>query len=664
MSVSTVEFERTGQLARRGLARFSRFIAIGLSGMVVNTLVLALAAEWLHLHYLVGAVVSTQVSTTWNYLLIDRLVYKQRGPQQRSLLRYLRFSAMNHAMLVVRGPAMVVLVELLGVHYLLANIMVLSALVVLRYKVADNVIWAPPTPSFRGSSALREDAFRLPSLPPEALEPPWPWRWRFVAFSSIAVPAVAVRVWHLNDVGFNSDEAVYAGQAASIAGDAALTPYFPIFRAHPLLFQTTLSLFYRFGTSPLVGRLLAAAFGLATVWACYLVGRELYGRRVGMVAAALLAVMPYHVVVTRQVLLDGPMTFFATISLFLLARFASTKNSIWLVAAGGALGLTFLAKETSIVLVGGAYAFFAMAPSVRVRLRALLLSMVGFVLAVLPFPLSITFSGKSSTGEAFLAWQLFRRPNHSWRFYPSVVPSQLGWLVLLTALAGGIMLWRQRTWRESLLLCWITVPIVFFQLWPVKGFQYLLPVAPVLAVLAGRALMAVPLPTLPRVKASVALRPAAVGVVALSLFVPTWRSVTAAPGTTRLAGAGGVPGGREAGAWVAANVPVGARLLAIGPSMANLMQFYGHRKSFGLSVSPNPLHRNPVYEPVPNADLQLRSSEIHYLVWDSFSADRSPFFAEKLMVFAKRYHGRVVHTESVEVDGVAQPVIVIYEVRP
>ena len=32
--------------------------------------------------------------------------------------------------------------------------------------------------------------------------------------------------------------------------------------------------------------------------------------------------MPYHVLVTRQVLLDGPMTVFATLTLFLLVRFA------------------------------------------------------------------------------------------------------------------------------------------------------------------------------------------------------------------------------------------------------------------------------------------------------------------------------------------------------
>jgi hypothetical protein len=103
--------------------------------------------------------------------------------------------------------------------------------------------------------------------------------------------------------------------------------------------------------------------------------------------------------------------------------------------------------------------------------------------------------------------------------------------------------------------------------------------------------------------------------------------------------------------------------------MANIIQYYGHRRSFGLSVSPNPLHRNPSYLPLDNPDLALRHNELQYIVWDKFSADRSPFFSEELLTLARRYKGRVVHTEFVqghEVDGESAhiPVIIVYEVRP
>ena len=96
-----------------------------------------------------------------------------------------------------------------------------------------------------------------------------------------------------------------------------------------------------------------------------------------------------------------------------------------------------------------------------------------------------------------------------------------------------------------------------------------------------------------------------------------------------LAGAGGLPGGREAGRWIDEHVPAGATIMTIGPSMANLVQFYGHRRAYGLSVSPNPLNRNPSYEPLVNPDQALRDNELQYVVWDAFSASRSPKLLEQ-----------------------------------
>ena len=86
-----------------------------------------------------------------------------------------------------------------------------------------------------------------------------------------------------------------------------LTPFFPIFRAHPLLVQTTLALAFNIDGSDTVARLTATIIGVATIVVLvYMLGSLLYGRRVGLVAALFMAVMPYHVIVTRQFLLDGP----------------------------------------------------------------------------------------------------------------------------------------------------------------------------------------------------------------------------------------------------------------------------------------------------------------------------------------------------------------------
>jgi 4-amino-4-deoxy-L-arabinose transferase-like glycosyltransferase len=489
----------------------------------------------------------------------------------------------------------------------------------------------------------------------------------------VTTPAVALRLVHLNTLGLNSDEAVYAGQAASLAGNTDFQPFFPVFRAHPLLFQALLAAPYRiWGVSPEIGRALAAAFGLGTIALVYLIGRLLYNRATGFIAALLLAVMPYHVIVSRQILLDGPMAFFATLGLYLVARYADSGRPVWVYAAGGAMGLSFLSKESAILLLAGVYAFFALTRTLKVRIRDLAIAMLVFVIVIIPYPASMKYSGKASTGGHFLTWQLFRRPNHDWTFYPTTLLFAIGVLVLV---AAGLGLWlcrREWSWRETLLLCWIAGPALFFELWAVKGYQYLLPIAMPITVLAARALVGLVGVLRNRYsnrRASLLAALATVIVVG-SLGVPSWnKTQPAQAGTTFLAGTGGVPGGRAAGEWVAMNVPKGGELLALGPSMANIMQFYGKHRTYGLSVSPNPLRRNPVYEPVQNPDLLIRHGDLQYIVWDSYSASRSPFFSKHLMNYVERYHGVVVHQEAVTITTeaghhVEKPVIVIYQVRP
>ncbi len=494
--------------------------------------------------------------------------------------------------------------------------------------------------------------------------------------TAVLVIAVGVgatlRFWNINALGYNSDEAVYTGQAAALAGDPALSQFFPIFRAHPMVFQYTLSLVFSvFGVHDILGRSLAAIIGLVTVLLVYRIGTELYGRWTGITAAGLMAIMPYHVVVTRQVLLDGPLTFCTTLTLLLIVRYANTGRPLYLMAAGSGLGLTFLTKETGFILAAGAFAFLALTPQIRIRFWTLVASGFCMMVPIVMFPVSIALAGRSDTAKSYLVWQLLRPSNHTWTFFPTVVPPAMGWLVLVSAFGGLILLRNERTWRETLLLSWIFIPAFLFQVWPVKGFQYLLPIAPAVSILAARTLtLWKPNLHVLRNRSIPWVNVIATTAVVLSLLIPSWNAVAEDHATSRMAGAGGIPGVREAGDWIQENVPENAVFVAVGPSMANLIQFYGHRKAYGLSVSTNPLNRNPSYLPLVNPDAQFRYGDAQYIVWDSFSASRSAFFTSSLMKYVQKYDAREVFSFSVPTGELKngmpaeQPIIVIYEVMP
>jgi uncharacterized membrane protein len=493
------------------------------------------------------------------------------------------------------------------------------------------------------------------------------WAYQVLPETGVLVIAVLFRFWKLAAIGFNSDEAVYAGTAAAISGDNSARSLFPVFRAHPVLLQMFVSLAYRVNHSDWAGRSVPALIGVLTVVVTYLLGSRLYGRQAGLFAGALLAVMPYHVIVSRQVLLDGLMTLGATAALYCVVRYSREPSARWMVATGAMLGITLITKETGLVLVGGLYVFFALTPAIRLNWRHLLAGVATTGLIAIQAPIVLAMAGRTSSGQHYFLWQIFRRPNHPPLFYFSTLPQVIGPALLLAVLAGMIWLRRENDWPERLLFCWMAVPVVFFSLWPVKGYQYLLPVAPALAVLGGLALSRaceLRLPRLPRFT-----MPAVAAAIVVSLAVPAFSAIDPAPTRTFLAGSGGLAGGREAGVWIRDHVPVDSKLLSIGPSMANVLQFYSRRRLSALSVSTNPSSRNPSYLPVPNPDQAVRSGQFQYVVWDSYTAHRTSFFTAKAQELIDKFHGVAVYTATVPFQAksgalIAQPVVIIYEVRP
>src|SRR5829696_4867048 len=138
----TVKFFR-GLLRLRlaGRTNFVKFLVVGLTGLLVNSLVLAAFTELSAIHYIVSAVIATQASTLWNFGLTERWVFGQRQTERGFWTRLVSFLLMNNAMLLLRAPIMTLLVSQLGVHYVLANLASLFAMTVFRYLFADKWIW-------------------------------------------------------------------------------------------------------------------------------------------------------------------------------------------------------------------------------------------------------------------------------------------------------------------------------------------------------------------------------------------------------------------------------------------------------------------------------------------------------------------------------------------
>ena len=114
----------------------------GIIGIGVNTLVLWLLTEFTSIDLGVAAILASLVSTFNNFVLTELFVFRHRESRHNLVVRYLAFSAINFATLLIRIPVLLVLTNVLGVYYLISNLIAIGITFLIRYLVSDSWIWA------------------------------------------------------------------------------------------------------------------------------------------------------------------------------------------------------------------------------------------------------------------------------------------------------------------------------------------------------------------------------------------------------------------------------------------------------------------------------------------------------------------------------------------
>jgi 4-amino-4-deoxy-L-arabinose transferase-like glycosyltransferase len=217
-------------------------------------------------------------------------------------------------------------------------------------------------------------------------------RVRYLALAGIVLLAVIFRLYLLdslpgdmfNDLAHNYEatQRILNGQWMIYATD------YP--GREPLLFYLTALLSYLTGLNFFTLKLVTALIGIVTVPVVYLLGREAFNDAVGLVAALLLAVAKWHVLISRVGFRGIQTPLYAALVLYFLLRGLRRGRRADFLWAGGFAGLALytytaaLAIWPAVVLGLGLYALAGHARDLwRVR-RSLLLATLIAVLVALP----------------------------------------------------------------------------------------------------------------------------------------------------------------------------------------------------------------------------------------------------------------------------------------
>jgi len=285
-----------------------------------------------------------------------------------------------------------------------------------------------------------------------------------------------------------------------------LTPVWAV--VHQVNLLSSASFVLDQGTYFLLGRLLSVAFGTASVYLVYRLGRSAYGRWVGVLAAAFLAVEPLHVRYSHIAVTDVPATAFSLLALLLLLGAAKGAGARWLVAGAVAAGLATATKYNlgMLVLPAVVAAVFASRDEVAEHVRhggrrlrewarllagrvvapmvtAFLLASPFVVLDLPKFVRDFSIQGRiMHTG-----WLGFENAGNGYWYNLSVnLAGDMG-LVLLTLAVAGVGLALVRRGRLDLMIApYIIVYFAYIGTWKELADRYLLPLVPLLLLLAAR----------------------------------------------------------------------------------------------------------------------------------------------------------------------------------
>jgi glycosyltransferase involved in cell wall biosynthesis len=182
--------------------RFGRFAVVGVSGLLVNSLVLVLAVSATGMNYLPAAVLATQGSTLWNFAFTEFWVFPDRRQSKGRVPRLVMFALVNNVAFVFRGPMLFVLTTGIGIHYLMSNLISLLTLTLVRYALADTWIWGG---SRRREGEVSSYGYDIHGIVTVVSDTPLPELERFYVPHEVEQPTIRVRVGKLDSAPKGAD---------------------------------------------------------------------------------------------------------------------------------------------------------------------------------------------------------------------------------------------------------------------------------------------------------------------------------------------------------------------------------------------------------------------------------------------------------------------------
>lgn len=372
------------------------------------------------------------------------------------------------------------------------------------------------------------------------------------ALAGILIVGLALRLWGIRSglpFVYNLDEAAhFTVTAVNMFGDGLNPHYFQNPPAYTYLLHTLFSVW--FGVPPIgsmgaavhqafesdpttiytIARVTSALLGIGAAWLMYFAGKRLYGTAVGLATAAFMCFTFLPVHYSHFALNDVPTLFPLALGIFGLAGVINKGRLLDYGIAGLGLGLATATKYTAAALcvaIGVAWLIRFFEDKERGKreflylIAAAVISIVAFVIAN-PYAVldagSFKYQVQRQADYTGNIEKLGTDDTNGWFYYAWTMWWGFGALPLILAVAGAVIA-LVKDWRRSLPLILFGLIVFLFMGKELRFYaRWMMPIYPVLAVMAGYACIEIGRWIAGKVKGddAAAGKPAAIAAIAIA----------------------------------------------------------------------------------------------------------------------------------------------------
>jgi len=247
----------------------------------------------------------------------------------------------------------------------------------------------------------------------------------------------------------------------------------------PVLFSLIIALFYRMGNPEFLARIFLFLLSIVSIFGMYLFGKEIYNKKIGLIASFLMSVFYLHLFHTFRLLVDLPSLTFFTFAAFFFYKYFKTNSHKALYFGAIIIAIGTLFRITTAIFLFAIAIYVLITERLGcIKKKEYWIAGLIFILILSPYVIWGYFQFNGFVIAQAGAWNApkgnyFFNGMNNFKSYLSIFPNMLSWPLLIFFILGLISIYKlflgfdlvikgkdNRLKRDLLLLLLFLIPII------------------------------------------------------------------------------------------------------------------------------------------------------------------------------------------------------------